>query len=41
MPGDSSHTVTAADLSTDLIYAVVVYGVEIDGIDPDAIRPPT
>jgi len=39
MPAGSAHTFTAGP-DTDLIYAVVVHGVEIEGIDPEAIRPP-
>lgn len=32
-PGDSAHTLTAGQ-GKDLIYAVVVYGVEIEGFGP-------
>lgn len=37
MPADSSHHFTAGP-EVDLIYAVVVGGVEIDGIPPEALR---
>ncbi len=40
MAADTSHTVIAGP-GLDLIYAVVVHGVEIDGIDVAALRPPT
>ena len=40
MSAGSSHHFTAGP-EADLIYAVVVHGVEIDGVDPSAIHPPT
>ena len=39
MPAGSSHHFTAGP-DADLIYAVVVHGVEIEGVDPSAIDPP-
>lgn len=38
MPADSAHEFTA-DPGQDLIYAVVVHGVEIPGFDMDAVLP--
>jgi len=39
MSAGSSHHFTAGP-DADLIYAVVVHGVEIEGFDPSAIHPP-
>lgn len=39
MSAGSSHHFTAGP-DADLIYAVVVHGVEIEGIDPESIRRP-
>lgn len=36
MPAGSSHHFTAGP-DVDLIYAVVVYGIEVDGIPPEAL----